>query len=102
VGLALSTGLAFAYIVHWSRSIVGVALAHGTANITLLLIMPELAWHYPGHARSIGADIATIGLLLAAIGAGMLLRRASRRRLITGRNSVNSAIVRLNSAEPRL
>ena len=102
VGLALSMGLVFAYIVHRSRSIVGVALAHGTANVTLLLIMPELAWHYPGHARSIGANIGTIGLLLASIGAGMLLWRASRRRLITGSNSVNSAIGGLNSAEPRL
>jgi membrane protease YdiL (CAAX protease family) len=73
LGLAFSMGLLFAYVVHWSHSLVGVALAHGLANVTLLLIMPGVAWHYPGRVRAISANIATLGLLVAGIGAGMLV-----------------------------
>lgn len=40
-----AVGLLFAYIVHWSGSILGVTLAHGLTNILLFLIMPYLELH---------------------------------------------------------
>jgi hypothetical protein len=39
---AFLVGLLFAEIVHWSGSVLGVALVHGTASITHLLLLPAL------------------------------------------------------------
>lgn len=38
-----AVGLLFGYLVLWSGSLLGVALAHGVTNITLFLVMPHLA-----------------------------------------------------------
>lgn len=67
-----AVGLLFAYIVHWSGSILGVTLAHGLTNILLFLIMPYLELH-PSAAidrvgpwllwGSVGVSVITVALL---------------------------------------
>lgn len=42
-GFALGVGLIFGCIVYWSRSLLGVAIAHGLANITVFVLMPFMA-----------------------------------------------------------
>lgn len=49
-----AVGLLFAYIVHWSGSILGVTLAHGLTNILLFLIMPYLELHPSATSDRIG------------------------------------------------
>lgn len=40
VAFVFGVGLAFAWFVLWTRSLLGVSLAHGLTNITLLLVVP--------------------------------------------------------------
>jgi uncharacterized protein len=65
VAFAFGLGLILACAARWGRSIMGVALAHGLANITLFILMPFLARQASGPAAvAIRSAIAT-GTLLA-------------------------------------
>ncbi|HMA36025.1 MAG TPA: type II CAAX endopeptidase family protein [Chloroflexia bacterium] len=66
-------GLLFSYIVRWGGSLLGVALAHGLANVTLFLIMPYLAGAPPAlGALAMGGMGA--GTLAGLVGIGLLWR----------------------------
>ncbi len=58
VVFALLIGLLFAQIVHWSGSVLGVALVHGMASVTQLLLMPYLI-------RSVSGSYAAVPWLVA-------------------------------------
>ncbi|MEI7771651.1 MAG: CPBP family glutamic-type intramembrane protease [Chloroflexales bacterium] len=78
--LALGAGLLFAYIARLSGSILGVALAHGMANGTLLFLMPALTANPAGPAARLAPWAIGAGTLLALSACGMLLRQALGRR----------------------
>ena len=88
--LAASAGLVFGYVVRWSGSILGVALAHGLANVTLLLVMPYLADNPSSEFTNLAPWILGSSLLLAAIAVAIL----SRTRIVRQTNipaTTNSA-----------
>lgn len=66
---ATVVGLAFAQLVRWSGSLLGVTLAHGLTNITLFIALPALA-QQPGFVldSAIGGLIALGMLALALVG----------------------------------
>jgi membrane protease YdiL (CAAX protease family) len=75
--LTLGAGLLFAYTARLSGSILGVAIAHGLANITLLFLMPALVASSVGHA---GPWVIGIGSLLALSAFGLLLWQTNARQ----------------------
>jgi membrane protease YdiL (CAAX protease family) len=76
VAFAFGIGLIFACAARWSGSIVGVALAHSLANVTLFILMPFLAQQAASPiASAIRAAIA-IGTMLAGVALAILLGRA--------------------------
>jgi uncharacterized protein len=78
-------GLIFAQIVTWCRSILGVTLAHGVANVTLFILLPYTAAHP-------ASTLATV--LPWAIGAGALLWIIAVAILaIQGRTQMNAQSV---------
>ncbi len=42
VGFVIGVALYFAVIVHWTRTLIGVSLAHGITNIMLFIVIPLL------------------------------------------------------------
>lgn len=67
---ALALGLVFSAIAHRSRSIVGVGLAHGLANIVIHLAMPVLMARVPlftsGVVPLVAAGIVAIAVVVVA------------------------------------
>lgn len=55
--LVFTVGMFFAVVAHRSGSILGVALAHGLANVTLFLVMPFLALRVPTDAVALGPNV---------------------------------------------
>lgn len=89
---ALLLGLVFGAIAHRSRSIVGVGLAHGLANIVVYLAMPVMAAGAPASATALftsdmvlpalaGAGIIGIALFLAGRLASLEAEAARESRL---------------------
>ncbi|MEI7771652.1 MAG: CPBP family intramembrane glutamic endopeptidase [Chloroflexales bacterium] len=77
---SLGVGLLLAYAARLSGSILGVALAHGLANVTLLFLMPALAASPTGPVARLAPWAIGAGTLLALGACGFLLRQALGRR----------------------
>lgn len=71
-------GLLLGGVRHFSRSIVGVSLAHGLTNVTMYLLMPYLAGA-PESALATAAPWLVIGGTALSIGASALLIRGVGR-----------------------
>jgi membrane protease YdiL (CAAX protease family) len=67
----ITIGLFFGYVVRWGGSLLGVALAHGMANITLFLLMPALV-AAPASFAIWGAGLIGGGTALGLLAAGGL------------------------------
>jgi uncharacterized protein len=91
-------GALFGQLVGWSRSILGVALAHGVANMTLFLLMPYVMQQAP-HELALGIEsLIFVGALAFIIVAGTLswqsaLEIAKARR--SGRPAYSRAAIGL-------
>ncbi|HEX6292748.1 MAG TPA: CPBP family glutamic-type intramembrane protease [Herpetosiphonaceae bacterium] len=81
-----AVGIVFAYIVHWSGSILGVTLAHGLTNIMLFLIMPYLAQHPAAPLNTFAPWVLWVGIGLSALAVTLVLVRwiRVRRALLAG------------------
>ncbi len=90
-------GLAFGYLVRWGGSLLGVALAHGLANITLFLLMPALV-AAPAFAGQWGAALVGLGTAVGLLAAGGVWYQA---RPLTPRASVVPALPDANAFPPR-
>jgi len=77
-----AVGLLFGYLVLWGGSLLGVTLAHGVTNITLFLVMPNLAKQglFDLYNMVIWAGAGS-GILLLAV--TIMLWRGSRRNRST-------------------
>lgn len=82
VVFAFLVGLLFAQIVSWSRSILGVSLVHGIANVMQLLLLPHLIQSTAGVASGalwltvigmVTPGIIPIILILMTIALGIVL-----------------------------
>jgi membrane protease YdiL (CAAX protease family) len=71
-------GLLFAQLVLWGRSLLGVSLAHGLANMMLFVLMPFAAQHPSSPLAAALPWAIWGGAGLAIIAAGLLLRRAAQ------------------------
>lgn len=74
--LVASIGLAFGYIVFWGGSLLGVSLAHGLANVMLLLVMPYLAENPSPEITRVAPWLLAGSVLLALLGALLVWRRS--------------------------
>ncbi|HEY1012445.1 MAG TPA: CPBP family glutamic-type intramembrane protease, partial [Herpetosiphonaceae bacterium] len=68
-------GLLFAYLVDWSKSILGVTLAHGLTNVNLFLIMPLFSSRLGDPTAPI-TWIVGIGTLVSMAGMWIVYRQA--------------------------
>ena len=73
--LVSAIGLGFGYLVRWGGSLLGVALAHGLANVTLFLLMPALVATLPASALW-GAGLVGLGTAVGLLAAGGLWYQA--------------------------
>lgn len=80
IAVLFAVGLLFGQIVRWGGSIIGVSLAHGLTNVTLLLIMPHLAKQPSSMLTSAAPWALWIGAGVALVAADMLRLRAALRR----------------------
>lgn len=80
VVFVFAVGLVFAYIVHWSGSILGVTLAHGLTNVTLFLIMPYLAQHPASTLNMLAPWLLSGGIGLSLITVTLLKLRSIKLR----------------------
>jgi len=71
-----TVGLGFAFVVHWSGSILGVTLAHGVTNTTLFLVMPNLVQHSVLQSRIVLALAIVWGTVLAGVSTSIFIVRA--------------------------
>ena len=93
-------GLLFAGVKHFTRSIVGVSLAHGLANMTMYLLMPYLA-AAPESALATAAPWLVLAGTALSIGASALLlyraRRPARTRRAPAAQPLDLRALRLQS-----
>jgi hypothetical protein len=68
-----AVGMLFGLLVHWGGSILGVSLAHGVTNVTLILVAPFVATH-PKDTVAVNAPWLILGGLILAMLAVMMLR----------------------------
>jgi membrane protease YdiL (CAAX protease family) len=78
VVFVLGMSLLFGHLVLWGRSILGVALAHGLANIMLFVLMPFAAQHPASQLAAVLPWAIWGGTGVAIVAAGLLLRQAAR------------------------
>ncbi len=71
-------GLAFAYLVRWGGSILGVTLVHGLTNITLFIVAPLALADMGSDAATSLFAVAGAGVLFASIGTFWIYRSARR------------------------
>ena len=77
---AFAMSLLFAYAVRWSGSTVGVAVAHGLANVTVFLIMPFLQQQTSPQIVLITRSVIAIGTVLAVLAVLILIVQQMRQR----------------------
>lgn len=80
VAFAFGVGLIFACAARWGGSIIGVALAHGLANVTLFILMPFLARQASSPVAIAIRSAIAAGTLLAVVAMAILIGRAIRQR----------------------
>jgi membrane protease YdiL (CAAX protease family) len=72
IAFVFAVGMMFGLLVHWGRSILGVSLAHGLTNVTLILIAPFLATHPEDNVAIIIPWLILGGSILAVLAVVML------------------------------
>jgi membrane protease YdiL (CAAX protease family) len=76
VVFVFAVGLAFALMVRWSGSILGVTLAHGMTNICLFLIMPYVAASQNAQLRQLSSWAIWGGSTVAFVSFAIYMVRA--------------------------
>ncbi len=71
-------GLAFACVVAWGRSLLGVTLAHGLTNTMLFVVMPYLAQQAPPQVMTFALWASVAGTAMSLVGAFLLWRHRAR------------------------
>lgn len=83
MAFAFGVGIVFAASVYLSGSILGVALAHGLANITLLVLMPAVTASADNELFLLVIWAASGGVLLTLCAVGVMLWQRRPRRSIS-------------------
>lgn len=90
---ALGIGLAFSCAARWSGSIVGVALAHGMANITLFILMPIMVQQATSPTALVIRSVIAASMVLTISALAIILGRSIWQRRSAQPASSNATMI---------